>query len=110
MRKVYFAPTRVWVGETAQEATHQAVLPAIDDPRWVKGKPGVLDKTLLTLIHFFPSGELGVSTDRERSNPLPRLGPPNFQPFECCLAWMDPEVLDRATVPEQDTGRCPSFP
>jgi hypothetical protein len=109
MRKVYFAPTRVWVGDTSQEATHQAVLPVVDDPRWTKGKPGVLDKTFLILTHSFPDGRLMVRTERERSQSLPRLGPPNERPFDDCLAWIDPEVLDKVVVPEHDTGRSPSF-
>jgi hypothetical protein len=80
----------VWVGRTPADAVATAPLPAEDDPRWISGKPTVLDTQVLTLCPFYPSGQLGVSVERKSSHPLGRY--PNHPPFEGARAWMP---LDR---------------
>ena len=65
MQKVYFAADRTWVGEVwvgrcPADATHEADIPEISDPRWISGKPNLLDTSVLTLSPFAPSNRLGA--------------------------------------------------
>lgn len=90
---VFFAPTRVWVGECPQEATHWAEVPLPEDPRWIQGRPTVLDTCVLTLSPFYSSQQLGVCAETKPGSPLFRH--PNHPPFEGAVAWMLPDCLEQ---------------
>lgn len=91
-RKVFRrADGSAWAGDCQQDAIASAPLPDASDPRWVPGKPDVLDAEILTLSPFFPSGRLGVEIERKSSTPLGRY--PNHPPFAGCTAWMPLDAL-----------------
>lgn len=95
-RAVFFSPTRCWVGDSPQEATHWAEVPLPDDPRWIPGKPDILDTQVLTLSPFYPSGRLGVCVELKSSQPFGLY--PNHPPFEGARAWMMPDELERRPI------------
>lgn len=102
MRKIYFAADRTWVGEVwvgryPRDATHEADIPEITDPRWIQGKPRMLDTSVLTLSPFYPSKRLDVCVERKSSNPIGQY--PNHPPFEGAVAWMSLEALRETATP-----------
>lgn len=92
--RIFRNATRSWVGApcTQQDATLAADVPAADDVRWHRGMPTVLDKRVLTLSPFAPSGRLGCCVEEKKSAPLFRH--PNHPPFAGAVAWMDLDQLD----------------
>lgn len=58
--------------------------------------PTELDKSVLTLSPFSPSGRLGCCVEKKESQPLFRH--PNHPPFAGVVAWMDLDQLDWAPI------------
>ena len=105
MQKVYFAADRAWVGEVwvgrcPADATHEADIPEISDPRWTPGKPSLLDTSVLTLSPFAPSNRLGACVEMKSSNPITLY--PNHPPFAGVVAWMDLDALRETATPVQN--------
>jgi hypothetical protein len=97
-RKLFRDPDgRIRIGESAVKATHQADLPAADDPRWIAGVPTALDTTVLTLSPFSPTGRLDVCLGRKPSDPISQY--PYHPPFDGVKAWMP---LDRIVWSDVD--------
>ncbi len=75
-----------WVGRFPQDATHYSEVPSSDDPRWIPGKPNVLDVQVLTLAPFYPSQRLGATVESKDSGRSYALV--NHPPFFGVVAWM----------------------
>jgi hypothetical protein len=109
MRKIYFAPDRTWVGEVwvgrhPKDATHEADIPPVTDPRWIQGKPSILDTSVLTLSPFYPSGRLDACVEYKESNPISQY--PNHPPFAGVVAWMHLDALrETATLVPNEESR-----
>lgn len=103
MRKLYFSDTRQWVGECQQDATHTANTPDANDPRWIKGKPSILDVTVLTLSPFYPTMRLDVSCERKSSKKP--IMEPNHPPFAGCVAWMSLDAIERIAISPEKVAR-----
>lgn len=90
-RKLYRDPTgQIRLSDACGAATHFSELPEVSDPRWVKGRPTVLDTRVLTLSPF-SSGKLGVEIENKTSQPIGQY--PNHPPFEGVVAWMPLELI-----------------
>jgi hypothetical protein len=105
MRKIYFTNESAWVGEVwvgryPKDATHEADIPELTDPRWIKGKPIVMDTDVLTLSPFYPSQRLDVCVERKSSNPIMRHA--NHPPFAGAVAWMALDGIKESATPVQN--------
>jgi hypothetical protein len=78
-------------------------LPKEDDPRWCRGVPIFSDVEFITLSPFGPSGRLGVSVEKQPSNPLGQY--PNHPVFEGCKAWMPVSEASWAPIPRPERTR-----
>lgn len=81
-----------WVLRYPAQAVKIAKVPSKDDPRWMQGVPTILDKEVLTLSPFFPSGELNACV--EKKNSKPPFDNPNHPPFYGCKAWMTLDKIE----------------
>lgn len=75
--------------------THWLEIPDGQDSVWNKGNPahvdGVLDKQVLTLSSFYPSGKLGAALEVKSSSPIGMY--PNHPAFEGAKFWLLVEDL-----------------
>lgn len=107
MRKLYFSEDRAWVGDTSQDATHQIDIPDATDTRWIQGVPSILDKSVLTLSPFYPSGRLDVCVESKSSrSPVMQ---PNHPAFQGAVAWMHLDALREMATPVQKQNSRPAM-
>lgn len=87
--------------ENGFKPTHWIEVPGEKDAVWRKGNPShiddLIDKQVLTLSPFYPSGNLGASIEVRKTSSLGQY--PNHPPFEGVKQWLPVEELREFAKP-----------